>query len=86
MEDGGGGFGDVGWMPADGGVDMGKLFGDLDGAQAAFEGGADGDDAGDASGFGAGNELVGFVGEVRKLEVCVGVEKLWFHMMSIASP
>lgn len=71
----GGGFGDVGGVPADGGVDVGKLFGDLHGVQAAFEGGADGDDAGDAGGCGAGDDLFGLAGEIREIEVGMGIEE-----------
>ncbi len=79
-------FGDVGGVPANGGEDVGKTFGDLHGFEAAFEGCADGDDAGDPRGLGACDELVGFAGEVRKIEVRVCVEKFWCHTINMASP
>src|SRR5882724_8181387 len=68
-------FGGVGGVPADGGEDGGELIGELDGAGAAFEVGADGDDFFDAGGLGAFDDLREIGGVIRIIQVGVGVVK-----------
>src|SRR4051794_23661906 len=48
----GGGGGDIRRMPSDGGEDIRELLRDFDCAAAAFQSGADGNDARDAGAFG----------------------------------
>ncbi len=67
------GFGGVVWMPADDGEDFGILFGNGDASATAFEVGADGDDSGDASLFGAIEKLGEIVLELGKVQVRVGI-------------
>ncbi len=60
-------------MPADDGEDVGVLSGDFQGTTAAVEIGGDGDDFSDAGSGCAFEDLGEFVGEIRVIEVSVGV-------------
>ena len=62
-------------MPADGGKNARETFGQLDGARAAFEIGADGNDPGDAGGLGAGNDFRQILCVVLVIKMRVGVVK-----------
>ena len=67
------GFGGVVRMDADDREDLRMFLGERDCAAAAFHGGADAEDAGDAGGSGAGEDVVEVGGEVGEIEVGVGV-------------
>ena len=72
----GGRFRGVGGMPADGGVHGGKLFAKPDGARAAVEVGADGDDFVDASRLCAFNDLREVRRIIRIIQVGMGIDKI----------
>ena len=63
-------------MPAGGGKNARKTFGQLDGARTAFEVGADGNDPGDAGGLGAGNDFRKILCVVRLIKMRVSVVKI----------
>ena len=59
----------LGRMPADGGIDVGKFFGEPDRAFAAVEARADGNDFGDAGGLRARDDF-------RQIRRVVGIIKM----------
>ena len=69
------GAGDMARMPADGGEDGRKPFGDGHRAAAAFQVGADGNDFGNARRLGAGDDFGQVGDEIREIEVGVRVVK-----------
>ena len=62
-------------MPADGGKNALKTFGQFDCARTAFEIGAYGNNPGDTGGLGAGNDFRQILCVVRVIKMRVGVVK-----------
>jgi len=78
-------FDDVRGMPANGGINVRELIGELDSAPAFFQGSADGDDLANASGFRARDDVGYFIPKFGKIEVSVGIVERWFHFTISAS-
>jgi hypothetical protein len=62
-------------MPADSGINIRKFFGEPDGAFAAFEARADGNDLGDAGGLRAGDNFRQVRRVIGIIEVRVRIKK-----------
>ena len=70
----------VGRMPADNGKDVRKLFGQFNGALAAFEIGPDADDFGDARKPSSGDHFGQFLGELRIIQMRVRIVERRRHV------